>query len=343
MKKLEDCSRSLFESSTLILCAGFEDRVRRSVDRFIELDIGFESVFVATYSDKKNVENTSYLESQLANLLSEPNGRSEIKALPDDEGYTKSLRAFIATSDHVVCDITGLNTEGLFRTLEVLANSSAEVTIVYTEADTYHPTKGEIEKYISLDESDDDADFERLRTYEISELIYSGECELSVLDGFEGSFSPGYPFYLIAFLTFKRSRIARLLDEVTASRRLLLIGEPEREELIWRAKALLRINEDLVNDGVSNTESLSTLDHQGCFDFLESLYNSEHGKLKLSYNFMLAPLGSKLQKLACWRFARKHRTIGVVTSSPVSIHHKNYSVGYRDTYVIEDLKQLLDE
>lgn len=340
MRRFEDTDLSLFEGATLIVCSGFEERVCRSLELIVESNIRMSGAFLATYPDSKNLANERSFRDALPRAIS-GGGRIVDARIDDATTYSQQLADFVHGSSHVVCDITGFNTAGLFWTLETIANSGVDFSILYTEAGDYHPTKAEFEEFVPNGEHE--RDIESLRNYELSENVYSNDCELSIVDGFEGHFSSGYPYFLIAFLPFKRSRLGVLLEEVSASERLLIIGVPERSELKWRAEMLEKINYDLVHDGVSKIHRLSTLDFDECLKFLNAVYNDKIEQVKYRYNFMLAPLGSKIQKLSCWAFGRQNPNICIITSSPKSLYDKNYSIGHKDTFVITRLNQRIEE
>ena len=140
---------------------------------------------------------------------------------------------------------------------------------------------------------------------------------------------------LIAFLTFKRSRLSAVLREYEASSRILIEGLPERADLAWRKKAMEIINFDLFEEFRKSVETLNTLAWRDTRDRLERFYTDDANCFR--YNILLAPLGSKMQTVGAWAFARRHSEIKLITSTPLRHFPEKYSAGWRDTFVIDDL------
>lgn len=335
-RMLRDIIDDISSDGALLACAGFEPRVLQSTNLLIQRSAQFRKTLLATYPDPENKEN----EATLGKLLPDLHYAGEapkIAPLDDDLKYTQRVTSFLEGVSHVYCDISGFSTLSLFKTLELLIESGVEFSVLYTEAEEYHPTRQEFDSFVSME--DPESNIENLRNYEQSSIVHSDECTLSIVDGFEGNFSPGYPYFLIAFLPFKRSRLGLLLEEISASERLLIVGEPDREDLKWRAEMLRRINFDLINDGSSQIQSLSTLDSKSCLEFLESMYRDPIEQICYRYNVVLAPLGSKMQKVACWAFARRNPNVGVVVTSPTDVYSDNYSTGSGETFVLPNVHE----
>lgn len=337
---LQTSGLKVAKRSVLLLGAGFEDRVTRAVEVFEALNQNFEHILIAQYSDEKNSKNEIVLNEKIRAILSR-NGSSTPLPIQKPTEYREILLRSISDTSHVYVDISGLNTEILFQTLEILHSKKIAFSVIYTEAQEYHPTQDEFDQFVSL--ANPESDIENLRDYELSDLVYSSNCSVEILEGFEGNISPGYPYFLIAFLPFKRARLGVLLEQISASERQLIVGQPLRSDLRWRAELLKRVHFDLINDGASKLHSLCTLDAYACLDFLEELYNNEEQQIKYRYNFVLAPLGSKMQKIACWAFGRRNPNICIVASNPVTTFSDYYSKGFGETFLLSDAHNLVGD
>ena len=93
------------------------------------------------------------------------------------------------------------------------------------------------------------------------------------------------------------------------------------------------LSKDGLEDGV--IKDLETLDWKATYLFLSELYESNNNKYK--FNFILAPLGSKMQTVGAWLFAKERQDVKVVTSTPKKLFHERYSVGFGQTFVIDNL------
>jgi hypothetical protein len=70
------------------------------------------------------------------------------------------------------------------------------------------------------------------------------------------------------------------------------------------------------------------------------LYEDNDNKYK--FNFVLAPLGSKMQTLGAWVFGKAHDEVKMITSTPKTLFPEKYSVGFRDTFLIEGVFDLFN-
>jgi hypothetical protein len=130
-------------------------------------------------------------------------------------------------------------------------------------------------------------------------------------------------------------KISAILQEYEANQRILIKGVPVRADLKWRAKAIEIPNFDLLDDCIIS--ELQTLDWRDTYDFLVSLYESNNNRYK--FNFLLAPLGSKMQTVGAWLFAKERREVKVVSSTPKMLFHDKYSIGHGKTFFFDDLPQ----
>jgi len=256
---------------------------------------------------------------------------SEVADARDGNRIREFLQPLYPFGDTVVIDITGLSRMAMMSLLAAVYERGLRPILIYTEARTYYPTK---EQFSQLSKRRGSGEpFVTLNEFENGQIMYSSHCELEQVDGLEGVMLPNYPLMLITFLTFKRGRVSLVLQSFEASVRVLIKGVPVREDLAWRADAIELPNCDLIEG--SRLVKLETLDWRMTYNFLCELYNDEDNKYR--FNFVLAPLGSKMQTVGAWLFARRQKQVRVISSTPRTLFHEKYSRGCGETFLFDDL------
>ena len=168
--------------------------------------------------------------------------------------------------------------------------------------------------------------------YEEAEIMYSSNCDIEEISELPGRIFPNHPVMLLAFLTFKRSRLSSILTQFETNTRILIKTIPVRADLKWREKALEIINFDLIDENRNGIVSLPTLYWEKTYEFLMKLYAENH--IGYRFNVLLAPLGGKMQTVGAWYFAIKNPDVKVITSTPRKHFPNKYSIGYTDTHLI---------
>ncbi|WP_299927813.1 hypothetical protein [uncultured Pelagimonas sp.] len=334
LQKLTKENSTVPARSVFLTCSGFETRAISAAKKFAEFGTQFDKSILATYNDPKNSSAELAFQPILRGLTEHPQA-SCVVPLEGATSFRKRLKAELTDVDHVYCDITGFNTPAMFEALSGIMDSGKSMNVVYTEASEYSPSRQEFEEFFCEGREEDLFSVEE---YEMSSFAYSKACEVDFISGFEGVVSPGYPYFLIAFLPFKRSRLGAVLQQIEASRRLLISGDPVRTDLKWRAWALEKINQDILDHNASQHKKLSTLDLKQTLDFLEETIRNM--SIQYRYNIVVAPLGSKIQKVACWLFGCRNPRVSVLQSNPVEVFADSYSHGAQDTFISSDLRAL---
>lgn len=331
-----DQLRSVSGPLFFIAAAGFEDRTTRALELVVQSGIALSGCLLLTYAGDEHNQSLA----DMTNL-----GRS---ALSDESlltyHRTSDRRAIAATinaipaSHLLLIDITGIARHQMLQLLSTAADLGRRFWVIYTEAEEYYPTQQDLERMLGdhcLERGDIGEAFFKLAEYEEADLVYSANCSVEEVHAFPGRHLPNYPLLLIAFLTFKRSRLSAVLREYEASTRVLIEGSPVRADLAWRKRAVEIINFDLIEEYRKSVKTLNTLDWRDTRDCLEQIYH--HDENCYRYNVLLAPLGSKMQTVGAWAFARRHPEVKVITSTPTRHFSEKYSVGWRDTFMIDDL------
>ncbi|WP_162914961.1 hypothetical protein [Desertibaculum subflavum] len=318
----------------LVVCAGFEDRAPRAAELIEGMDVRARSVLLLTYPGEEHSASYERLMSACHRIA---HGPGAVRQMPLADALREPglVEVINMPGDLVVCDITALSRIALFSILTRIVNSNRRLWLLYTEAEEYWPTKEDYGR-IKLDRASDMSEaFFNLTTFEHAEIVYSGRCRVEEIPGFEGRHLPNYPLMLIAFLTFKRSRLGAILREYETNVKILVQGKPVRSDLTWREKLMETVNFDLIDDNKNSVHLVETLDWKATHTFLSHIYNRDHNKYR--FNILIAPLGSKMQTVGSWVFAVENPSVKLITSSPERLFPEKYSRGWRDTFIIKDL------
>ena len=314
------------DTRTLVLAAGFEERILALPVRLLEAGLCFDRILVLDYPDKALNEPRR---SRLLESLT-PIGRVvEIVPLPEI-GNSLALKD-LELRGPVAVDITGMDRIVAFGVLAFLTDESLPFSILYTEAENYYPLFPFYEKLISGNASVDES-FARYLSEERTAFAYSYDCEVVQPACYSGDPEPGRPFLLVSFFPFKRSRLHLLLQTLEVERKMFILGEPVREDLKWRHAFMRIANWDMIRRNKGSVVALPTLYPDQTRDFLESAIYVKG--LHLNYNVVLAPLGSKMQTVGAFLFWRNHPEVTIVFTHPKRFFKEAYSDGYRETFVI---------
>jgi hypothetical protein len=233
-----------------------------------------------------------------------------------------------------IVDVSAMPHSIILRILRSAIDFGVKPVILYTEASDYYPTYEKAKKYIN--ERDDDKAFSLAVEEEHNQIMYAGLASISTVKGYEGKISPTAPTVVIAFPTFKRTRIASILAEMEVRRKIFIIGKPVRSDLAWRERALRIINYDLIDENTDLVLTISTLSPFECFEALLNLFDI--GIICPVENIIICPHGSKMQTIGVWRFCEDHRFIRVVLSDPKEFFPKKYSVGCGESYIFDTIE-----
>jgi hypothetical protein len=327
--------RTIKEETTpisILFCAGFEERALRAASLLYELSVSAETIGLLRYSGDEDADHYTRLAECCGRLVKSAQDIEPI-AVSDSESIAKWIQNKTNAASLILCDVTGMSRLAMFAVLLLLKQSKRKFWLIYTEAQDYYPKREQFDPFLRT--SDPSEAFMRLTQYEETEIVYSGNCRVEEIPGFAGVHLPNYPLMLMAFLTFKRSRVGAVLREYEANVRVLIKSVPLREDLKWRERAMETINFDLIEDNRSSIKRVTTLRWVDTYKILEAIYNENNNRYK--YNFLLAPLGSKMQTVGAWVFSIKNPKIKVVTATPAKLFRDKYSDGFGDTFLIDDL------
>ena len=313
----------------LFICAlGFEPRCL-TLPKLLA-DNGYRSNRVVFFEYDTNVDenelNRQELEEHL-NVISH-----DVQSLSlNDSSHPNELRRIIRSISEgtlkrdgkITFDLSVAANRIVVTTMVILCEAEAELNILYSEAETYHPTKTEYE--VRPWEWQDEAQLGLERG--VSDVRPSREVPGEHLDHL--------PDAIILFPTFKPERSNAVIDFVDPSligargeHIAWLVGIPPLPENQWRIQALKEIN------GLNSQDvqyDVSTFDYKDTLRTLESVYNGLSDRYKLT----LSPIGSKMQALGSSLFSYIHPDARIVFAIPKEYNASQYSEGCRETWKIE--------
>jgi hypothetical protein len=140
---------------------------------------------------------------------------------------------------------------------------------------------------------------------------------------------PGYSTILIIFLGFDPIRARGAISFFQPSSKLGIVGVPPNKKRKWRVDEVVKRNARLFD---KNEEILriSTFDYTETVEKLASLYE----QFTSNSNIAICPLGSKLQTLGVYLFAKEHLDVKLLFPIPMQFNPTRYSKGFSKTWEI---------
>jgi hypothetical protein len=325
---------------SLFLCTlGFEDRCP-CIPALLADDSTYRCDEAIYFEYSTNREDNEINREKLVNSL---HGFATLVTTVecDSEMFPLTLRQLLTRlctegrNPSITFDISVCSSKLLLTVIKILLEFDVRLRLVYSEAEIYHPTKGEIEG-------------------RLNEWIHDEELGLTrgVANVFPSREHPGYnvdnlPEAIIAFAPFKPDRteaivsfIDETLLETPEDRVIWIVGIPHYDEGSWRIDLLKNINsipEDVPLFNVS------------AFDYRETLkvLNKIWKRFTSDYHLNVSPLGSKMQSLGIALFHHFRPDVTIVFAPPKEYNASHYSEGCKGTWKIDfgnmdEIRSLLD-
>ena len=324
----------------LFLCAlGFEPRCLTLPKLLAES--GYRSGRVAFFEYDTNADDNDVNRQELMQYLHTISDNVQPLRL-SDTGFSNELRraldSMTATAigrvPRVTFDVSAAANRIVVTSMVVLLESDASLSVLYSEASTYHPT-----------ESDYAAQPSKWRD-EASLGLERGVGDIRPSREVPGQHFDPLPDAVVIFPTFKPERSQAVIGFVDPSligvrgeQVTWLVGVPHLLENRWRVGALREINGLTEHDA---QYEVSTFDYRDTIRILESI----HGRLSDTYRLTLSPIGSKMQALGSSLFSYIHPDVRIVFAIPKEYNAAQFSIGCRATWRLDfgalpDLRALL--
>jgi hypothetical protein len=304
---------------------GFEERTTAGIAALVKLGVRTKKTLVLEFdlyhqATEKRRETYEQLVSVLSNGAIYRPVNAPVTSV--DPVLPERLRdALLAASGDqiisVLFDSTSCPSRILSKCLRVLANIPCDLTVLYSEAANYYPTKEEWESG-------------KLKPKGfLIEGPFSGirfvEKPLSLQADDIGE----RPVSLVLFPTFNTERTSGVLAEVDPARRVWLIGEPhDLPESTYRVDMAKAFAAPTIYPGDPWT-LVTTFDYRKTMETLAGVYAHDRGK----YRIAVMPHGSKMQTLGVNLFALAHQ-VSMVFAMPKDYNPDRYSEGCRQVWAI---------
>lgn len=307
----------------LLIPEGFEERSLAALQAMATRGILVPRLFIGRYVKDADL-NQQYRErfEALAQEVA-PGAWQVIDNHDNGDWIEEALRK--VQEPAVALDITGLSHRALFGALDALSRSRHDAQIIYSEPAEYWPKQQEWRDMCpNKNNSDDLAD----RTDE-REWLYSRNFHVELIQGHEGYDVAGSAA-LVAFLPFKAARLAAVMNYGEYSQYHFIAGKPRLSANLWRLDALTQINKVVTRHWP--IAEMSTFGYKDALKQLADLLFSSDA-LSTRYDIHVAPMGSKLQTIACWALSRITRSVTMVTAIPTHYFPKKYSEGIGSSWI----------
>jgi len=313
-----------YKCDDLFVCAlGFEDRCTAGPERLKQSGYICKKAVMLKYDvhEEENNRNWEKLIRILGNISETPFLTSDYFVTDPFKSESKfvdtlNMIAKQSSISSVTIDITSLSSASIIQILDLLFHSMQkalkQIRIIYTEAEKYFPLKKDIKRRMPEDV-----------------YLSSGVKEVITIPRFSGIFLPGYSTLLIIFLGFDPIRARGAIDFFQPSKKIGIVGVPPQEDRKWRADEVKRRNLKIF-DEKDEMILLSTFYYEETILKLNELYENFSTKS----NMAICPLGSRLQTLGVFLFAKKHPDVKLLSPIPMEFHPKRYSKGYTKTWQI---------
>jgi hypothetical protein len=306
-----------FQSDSVYFGAvGFEDRSLNFLRELKRREKRLRTIFAIEYLPKKT-RNRKREFITLANSVSE-----EVVHLQYDRFrphfFSKQIDecAKSLSAKQLIVDISSLSKLAEISLLNSFAYSNIPMSVVYTEAETYHPTKRSFDK-------------RRGRTIFRTSYVYS----IISLPSPEGMAMQGSPLAMVVFPTFNQLELRTLLNEITPQELFILEGIQPYTESKWRLDAVRLLNKEILESTVQKEsiyeKAVSTRFYSETIEALQGIYMTT----RYTHRLLVAPTGSKMQALGVTLFRLMHPEIQIIY--PVASDFFAYTEGSKETWQVD--------
>lgn len=317
----------LHQNTVLVTVAGFEDRHLAAIKVLASGATGEAIILNYKPNDSRNDFDSLATELRLKGVrIRDKNVLDYNRFKPERFAENLKRRLKAQRALHVVLDISAMSKLAILLCLDVCRELNLAVTVHYSEAIRYGPSKKDYEK--AKAES---------ALHRPSIQIYTGVQGVLRVPRFSSVAMQGQPTAAIAFMSFNEELIQALLNCVYPARLFLINGKPPR--LKWREEATAWIHEPLLHEWPTTDNPMrnglpartaSTLDYRQLLAILRQLY----WDLAVDHRILLAPTGSKMQTISCFLITALHPDVHIEYPTPQGFLNL-YSEGIGDHWTVE--------
>ena len=318
-----------------IATLGFEDRSHTIIDIIADSKLTTNSHLLLIKYPTNEEDNNKNLEF-FENAVKSMSGFREILFSRTEyrQNISESLEDLLDRDGlRVVFDISTCSSYVFYPTMVELLRRNIDLTIMYSEADTYFPTQDEWEK-VAEEAKKEQSLF--IESFDNASFQSSGVDDVYPYAPF-AEFNPGNrPSILVAIPNFSSSRMStiiarnRELNKTSSENISWLIGEPPAHHNKWRLNAVTVTN-NLISSDNTNIQAVCTLKYKDTLVTLENIWSEK----KYDYHMTIGSLGSKMQHLGTFFFLALHKDIGLWLAEPKEFNAKRFSRGQGDAWQIK--------
>ena len=199
---------------------------------------------------------------------------------------------------HIIIDISAMSKMLIVVLLYGLRKISLPLSIIYSPAKIYHPTK---EKFESIKNKTGLLEMPPyFLTTDVNSVVTTSELSSIAMQG--------EPVVLIAFPNFNHREISALLNETNAQEVFLIEGKHKTADALWRLDAIRWINGGFRSYSNVHFIEIYASDIKDNIKLLDQLYQTNY----LSHKIALAPTGGKLQAVASFFLKVMHPDIQII-------------------------------
>jgi hypothetical protein len=305
---------------TYIGAAGFEDRAFAYPEAFLRYRFRPSDIICIEYRPFDEKNRVKDFRKKMADLGFPDTEQPWIiydRMAPESFSVELSRYRDRLRGAHVVVDISAMSKFLILVILDELRDCGATVTIVYSEAEVYHPTREAFERERA-----------KLPTA-TSDFLTSEVKRIVTTSGLSSVAMQGYPIVAIAFPTFNHRELSALVSDILPRTLIQIEGKPRQDHNAWRKGAIAWVNQGL-REYMKKTVESSTFDYRETVNALSKLYD----EYSVSNRILIAPTGSKMQAVAV--FVMKQLRPDVQVVYPVARQFVNeYSVGIGPMWVLQ--------
>lgn len=309
---------------TYIGAVGFEDRALAVLNETLQLGKRFDQVVAIEYRPLDERNKKEKFEKKLDELnIPNTNVKWVIYDRYKPEEFLKNLNLIKKTlvlASNVIVDISAMSKLLIIVLLQGLRDLDVNLTLVYAEADVYHPI---------LERFEAEKDRYQRETEVLPIFLTSNVYNIVTTTSLSTIAMQGYPLMMIAFPTFNHRELTALVNEIAPQHLILLEGRPHERHNDWRLKAIRWLNRKII-EHLANGETLpekekiaSTFDYKETIKILEESYQS----YKYARKIVVVPTGSKFQTFGVFLFKQMHPDIQIIY--PVT---KKFAEMYTERY-----------
>ena len=321
-KKISDIEIS--GESLFITCAGFEERSIAALKQISHINgkslhvIIFD--YLPFYKQNRLEEMVHICKRHHITIDKIIYDRENPTGVYDD--FNKVLKTQVK---RIYIDISGMSRLLIIQMLVsyyMQKRSFEGISIIYTEAKEYPPTKESVKRQAS-------ENIEGLSRTAM--FISSGVFDVAIVPELASVVMQGQPVRLIMFPSFNCQQLVALQSVIQPHYLTFIHGVPLLKKNCWRTDAIKNLN-SIETIPSKEEHYLSTFYYEETLDLLLDIYNKYNKEQKL----VIAPTGSKMQSVAVGIFRAFMEDVQIVYPTPISFNEpEKYTLGVKQIYKID--------